>query len=126
MSLTESVYLRLPIPLKQAALSYYGRKLEQLRYATAEQDEREWGIGVLAGKSWPELRELQNQRLAALVHRARKYSPFWTERLLGLTVESEADLQQLPALSKQELRRAGRSVVCTDISPRDLVQEQTS
>ena len=35
MSLTDPVYLQLPIPLKQAALSYYGWRLVRQRYATA-------------------------------------------------------------------------------------------
>ena len=81
MSLSEVVYLRLQVPLKQAALHYFGRKLEQQRYATAAQDEREWGICLVQGKSWPELQALQDQRLAALAQRARELSPFWAERL---------------------------------------------
>jgi phenylacetate-CoA ligase len=122
----EAAYLRLPIPLKQLALSFYGRKLEQRRYATAAQDEPAWGISVVDGKSWPELRALQDQRLAALVRRAQDLSPFWSERFVGLQLAGAADLAQLPTLCKQELRAAGRGVVCRDIGQRDLMMEQTS
>jgi len=126
MSIQEAVYLRLPVPLKQAALNYYGWKLERRRYATAVQDEREWGVAVVQGKSWPELQMLQDQRLAAVARRARELSPFWAERLAGIPIEREADLLRAPTLTKQQLRAAGRSAVCQDIAPRDLVMEQTS
>src|SRR3954469_18609080 len=107
----EAAYLRLPVPLKQFALNYYGRKLERQRFATAAQDDQEWGICVVLGKRWPELRALQDQRLAAVVRRARELSPFWSERLSGPEVLEAADLAWLPTLGKQELRAAGRSVV---------------
>jgi phenylacetate-CoA ligase len=126
MSLSQAVYLRLPVPLKQAALNYYGRKLERRRYASATQDEREWGVSVVQGKSWPELQDLQNQRVAAVVGRARELSPFWAERLGDLRIDTEADLQQAPTLTKQQLRAAGKTAVCRDIDPHELVMEQTS
>jgi phenylacetate-CoA ligase len=126
MSLREKVYFRLPIPLKQAALTCYGYRLERLRYATAAREEEEWGLSVAMGKSWPELQTLQNQRLAALVHRARELSPFWAKRLAGCSVSTEADLEQLPPLSKQELRCAGRQILCRDLRPREILSEHTS
>ncbi|MGI8970525.1 MAG: glycosyltransferase [Dehalococcoidia bacterium] len=124
--MTEAVYLRLPIPLKQAAVSFYGRKLEQQRYATTAQDEQVWGVPAVAGKSGPELEALQADRLAAVIRRAQALSPFWAERLAGLRISGAVDLNQAPALSKHELRAAGRDVVCRDIGPRELVREQTS
>src|SRR5437667_12740786 len=122
----EAAYLRLPVPFKQLALNYYGRKLEHRRYATAAQDEQAWGISVVEGKSWPELRALQEERLVALVRRAQELSPFWSERLSGVQFGAAADLERLPTLCKQELRAAGRDVVCRDIAPAELVTEQTS
>lgn len=126
MSLTETVYLRLPLPLKQAALSYYGRRLVWQRYATAAQDDAAWGLPAVLGKSWPELRRRQEEQLAGLLRRARALSPFWAERLAGIAGENLADLQQLPPLTKQELRAAGRRTLCRDITGKNLLAEHTS
>src|ERR1051326_5642946 len=98
MSLQQAIYLRLPVPLKQAALNYYGRKLARRRYATVDQDEREWGVPVATGKTWEELRGLQDRRLAALIRRAQAQAPFWTEQLAGLRITSAEELRQAPTL----------------------------
>src|SRR5262245_37824395 len=126
MSLQQALYLRLPVPLKQAALNYYGRKLTHHRYATVEEDEREWGLSVTAGKTWEELRTLQGQRLAALIRRAQEQAPYWAEQLAGLRIAGAEELHQAPTLTKRGLREAGRGVVCRDARLRDLMREQTS
>src|SRR5262245_31438745 len=119
MSLSEAVYLRLPIPLKQAAMNYYGRRLVHQRYASTALDEHEWGVVAVTGKRWLELQAMQDRAVSRLFQRAQRLSPFWAERLAGLRVENAAELEQAPTLAKQEMRAAGRRVVCSDIGSKE-------
>ena len=80
----------------------------------------------MAGQSWPELRARQHENLGRLICRAREGSPFWADRLVGVQIGAEIDLEQLPVLSKRALREAGRRAVCRDVGPRELLAEQTS
>ncbi len=50
------------------------------------------------------LRELQSNRLRALVERVRERVPFYRERLDGVTVDSQDDLPRLPFTRKTDLR----------------------
>ncbi|MEO5576879.1 MAG: phenylacetate--CoA ligase [Gaiellaceae bacterium] len=50
------------------------------------------------------LRELQSNRLRALVERVRERVPFYRERLDGVTVDSLDDLPRLPFTRKTDLR----------------------
>jgi phenylacetate-CoA ligase len=103
MSANETLYRVAPYSLQTALVSLYGLKLLVLRRGPVYWNaKRFWHES--AGWSRAQLEEYQAGRLTRFVEAARLNSPFYRERLAGLTVRSVADLRRLPVIDKETFR----------------------
>jgi phenylacetate-CoA ligase len=130
VKIVESVYHRLPVPLQHAAYSLKGWNIERTRHGRPFR-------ALLAGAEertyWsPEqMAEYRNRRLQTFVQHAASTVPFYRRRFRDLGVEPEeirsvGDLEQLPLLTKEELRECAEELVSEAVSRREQLFRKTS
>lgn len=111
MTLATSIYDACPAWTQSLLLSAYGARLRWRRYGP----EQRRLLKTLLESQWLDgdaLRALQVSQLNALVRRAYADVPFYGKRgRAGLEITDLADLRQLPVLTKDEVKAAGRSLV---------------
>ena len=78
---------------------------------------------------WPleRIREWQLERLNELLLQAREHSPFHGERLAGirLPLRDLSEVQQLPVLTKDDIRAHQQEIRCTNIPEHRFVESRT-
>ncbi len=122
-------YRRLPSSFRNVVASVRGYQLKRLRYGpetdclAREAIEREaWNMG-----QW---RTWQNEKLAALLHRAATRVPYyrerWSERLRHGDQASYQELANWPVLKKPSLRASPLEFLADDRNPRRMWCEHTS
>lgn len=122
------VYWRLPIRAQEAALSLYARYLERIYYGSVY---REWREKLSEWRSWSRssIEEWEKQSLLRIIDVAAKHVPFyrhgWKE-VSWKNVRSIADLQLLPVLEKQSIRRNEHAFIADNRNPKSLWIEKTS
>ena len=120
MSVSSTLYNKLPIFLQNVACSWRGRHLLKTRYSQtfrnllAELNEMQW---------WePErLKEYQNQKVRELMAHAYENVPYYNrvmkERgLAPKDFEAAEDLVKMPYLTKEIVRREGKNMIATNIN----------
>jgi len=74
-----------------------------------------------------QLEAWQLERLNSLLEQARLYSPFYRKRFrdLVLPLTSLRDIEQLPILTKDDIREHGNNIKCKNLSPARFVASRT-
>ncbi len=128
--MAERIYPYLPVFLQNAACWYYGQKEFRLRFgrefeARLQQlaDSEKWSAG--------EIESYQNEKLRLLIRNAYENVPYYRERWKALKISPEdirsrADLQKLPILTKEEVRRNAKQFISEKTPRRVLFERHTS
>lgn len=125
-----SVYARLPVFLQNTACSVYGWKEARVRFG----GEFERRITELTESEWwtrGQITDYQDEALKRLIRHAYQTVPFYREvmRAEGLKpadIVTRDDLPKLPRVSKDDVRRAGASVISSAADRRRLIHRHTS
>jgi phenylacetate-CoA ligase len=125
----EGLYLKLPTPLQNLAVSVEGYRLKQQRYDRAYQDIFQQ-VKQTQSLDAENLSTYQAQRLRQFLHTASK-SPFWQQRFTELKLDLDApdillEFQKLPILSKPEVKAAVEQITNPNIPTDDLLSCHTS
>jgi phenylacetate-CoA ligase len=127
-----ATYERLPIPLQNLACTWAGWRRARARFTPHfHRRLREWEE---SGRSSTErLLAIQQERLALLVGRARRFVPHYSKLELPepkLAPDPqrgiEAMLAGFPVLEKSAYRSAPESFIASDIAPERLIKGKTS
>jgi len=106
-SLMQSVYPNLPVFLQNTALSLYGLNMLRLRYAGEYTSFRKW-LHSVEFASQAEVRQIQEQRLAAIIEQAFLHVDYYQRQVQNLGLSAgDINLQtlaQLPVLEKLVLK----------------------
>jgi phenylacetate-CoA ligase len=95
------------------AISAYGLRLRRLRYGGVHRRE----FARLMEAQWKSegaIQAEQLRRLQEIIARAYDSVPFYRARGAAPTIRSLDQLTQLPLLSKEDVRRAGRELISSD------------
>lgn len=122
------IYWRLPVRLQEAALSLYARYLERIYYGSVY---REWKEKLREWKGWSRssIDDWENERLMYIVELAAKHIPFYKDHWKTVnwrSVRSKEDLNLLPVLEKESIRRNEQAFVADIHSGKSLWMEKTS
>ena len=109
----EWLFKHLLFPLYESGL----RRRNTLKYFRLL-EEQQW-------RSPEEIREIQWQKLMALLRHAEERVPFYRERMrkAGITaasIDSPDDLRRVPPLTKKDIRENQQALIAEGISPRSL------
>ena len=117
-------YYAMPVWVQNLMLSAYGLRLRSLRYGSYHDAV----LAELLASQWlpaDQLRELQLDRLNALLKHAAANVRFYRTRGYPDSVARLETLDQLPLLQKTDVRREGRSLVASVSAGRSLLQVHT-
>jgi len=126
----EALYLRLPVPLQNIACSLHGWRIQRSRYGPGFSEKlraAEERLGW-SRERWDEYRD---RRLRTFLRHCAETVPFY-RRLwgdLGIEIDSIqtlADMQRLPVLTKAEVQRAPADFVSEAVPQRRRVMIHTS
>jgi phenylacetate-CoA ligase len=129
-SALETLYGKLPVPLQNAACWYYGFSQARIRYGPTFHDRFPQ---LVESDFWPRSRIVayQDEQLRNIVDHAYRTTSFYRERMqsAGISprdIESRADLERLPLLTKEEVRSGLHRMISSTARKRDLIQRKTS
>lgn len=123
-----NLYWCMPVRLQEAALGIYAKYLDRVYYGPKYQEWREWALNW---RSWSrnDIGEWKKRRLRQIVQLAAAEVPFyrnaWKGRLPA-SFGSESDLQALPFLEKQSIRKNELAFIAEGRDPRSLWVQKTS
>jgi phenylacetate-CoA ligase len=128
--LVEQIYPRMPVFLQNAACWYHGIKEARFRFGRAfEQKLKE----LVDSEKWSasEIEAYQNEKLRSLVHYAYQNVPYYRERWQALRItpddiRTREDLNKLPILTKEEIRKHADEFISEKTSRRELLARHTS
>lgn len=130
MSSLKSLYLKLPIPLQQAACSLEGWRIRHGRYShtfqaalKAAEERTFW--------SQDQITAYRDQRLRHFIQHSVETVPYYRQLFpeLGISprdICTMADLRQLPILTKQDVKAHYRELLSQAIPPKQWVRFHTS
>lgn len=129
-AVTHGLYERLPIPLQNAACSYYGWREGRTRLSKAFERR----LAALLESEWwsaERIAAYQDAQLRELVAHAYANVPFYGERMRAAGVRpsevgDRADLAKLPLLTKEDVRANDDSLLARPARRRRLVAGRTS
>jgi phenylacetate-CoA ligase len=128
--LTERLYPRLPVALQNAACWYHGKREASVRFGREFDrrlrellDSEKWSAG--------EIEAYQNEKLRALIRHAYDNVPYYRERWKALKIspgdiKGRDDLQELPVVTKEEVRQYADKFTSATASKRQLIPRHTS
>lgn len=126
----QSLYPHLPVALQHAAVTVRGLQLRRRRYTSHTQKFLRF---LLESEGWSaeDLALYQLQQLRRLVAHARRFSPYYAERFRETGIDERSlhepgDVQALPILPKEDLRRRGDEVVSTHLPRKKMWAAFTS
>ena len=126
----DGFYQKLPVPLQNVACSYYGWRDSRVRYGPEFHRRL---AGLLDSDWWPDadIAAYQDDQVARLVRRAYDEVPYYRDVMKSLhlrpgDIKGRADLQKLPVLDKETVRRAGGRLRSSAVDPRTLLPRHTS
>jgi phenylacetate-CoA ligase len=122
------LYWRLPVYLQETALSLYAGYLERLYYGPGY-CEALGEFTRLQNATADEAASWQNDRLQGVLRIAATRVPYYREQWRGVdwaAVRSATDLQLLPRVDKQSIRRHDKQFLVEGQNPRSLWLEKTS
>lgn len=129
-SLQDRIYPHLPISMQEAVCWAYGRREANIRYGGIFHRKLE---ELRGSEYWSrsDIQAYQDQKLAEIIRHAYAHVPYYRELMAGLKLtpadfRTVEDLQLLPVLTKEDVRRHSDRMVDTSASPRDLVRKNTS
>ena len=129
---SDALYAAMPIPLQNLACTWAGWRRARARFTPHfHRRLREWEE---SGRSSNErLLAIQQQRLAQLVGRARRFVPHYSKlALLEPKLDSDpgrgiaAMLAGFPVLEKSDYRAAPESFIASDVPPARIIKGKTS
>jgi phenylacetate-CoA ligase len=106
------LYQAVPIPVQNLLVSAYGLRLRHLRYGGAH----DRCLDTIRPAQWRSADELASAQLTALntqLRNARATVPFYRDRIPGAPLADISELAQVPAMTKTDVRLAGRALVST-------------
>jgi phenylacetate-CoA ligase len=129
-SLAEHVYPRLPVFLQNAACWYYGAKESQQRFGKLFDRHLN---DLLESEKWSasEIEAYQDEKLRELIRYAYENVPYYRQRWQGLRIvpddiQSRADLQKLPVLTKEDVVQNREQLISRASSRHELAFKHTS
>jgi phenylacetate-CoA ligase len=128
-NLKERAYNRLPVPLQNAAVSRYGRRIFAERFGP-EFDRLSAFLADSERLDRDRLRAYQEERLRALVDHAYRTVPYHREvmdarRLTPRDIRTLDDLPKLPLLTREDVAANGARLVSTAVDRRRIRKATT-
>lgn len=130
MYLSESIYLKLPVPLQHIACSWVGWRIQQTRFGKSFQpilDETE------SRMFWPVEQTIayRNEQLRDFIQECGLSVPFYRERFKQLGIQTEdirslEDLKSLPILTKKEVQEQPWDFVSSAVPRKKHIISHTS
>ena len=129
-TLNEKLYDRVPIPLQNAIVSWWGRRLVKERFGPEYERWREF-LDRSERFSPDEMRAYQDERLRAIVAHSYETVPYYRKSMDSLRLKPEdiaavEDLRKLPILTKDTIRSNLKRMISTALSSRELKRVYTS
>jgi phenylacetate-CoA ligase len=124
-----TLYHALPYPLRAAAASLHGLRLQGMRYSP-ETDE--WAAEAHQRERWTpaQWKAWQQERVAQMLWHASRQVPYyrqrWEQRRRQGDRSSVEYLESWPVLSKESLRAQPKAFIADGVDPRSQVVEHTS
>ena len=125
----EALYLRLPVPLQNAAVSLEGWRIARRRYGVGYR-AAERAVQAQGDLDASALQSFREQRLRAFLAIAAR-SPFWREQFAAHGVEPGAaspfdELRKLPVLTKDTVKQNVERIINPTIDRSTLLWRHTS
>jgi phenylacetate-CoA ligase len=129
-SFVESIYETLPVSLQHAACSYYGWKEVRSRFNDLF---NVWLEELIESEYWSaaEIEAYQREKLSQTITHAYETVPYYRDvmKQLHLTpkdIRSKEDLQKLPILTKEDVRKNFHRLISEQVHKQDIVFTHTS
>lgn len=122
------LYWRLPVPLQEAALSWYAGYLDRMYYGDGYES---WRRQYRQWQRWSrdEAEAWQARQLQAMVHVAASRVPYYRSGWRDLdwrSIRSATDLPRLPLLDKHSIRQNEQQFLADGIERKSLWAQKTS
>lgn len=129
-SISSVVYDYLPVSLQNYVISMYGKKIKKERFV---EEYNEWCKFLEKSQYFTinELEEYQNERLKIIIAYAFNYVPYYTAifnklRLTPKDIKTKEDLQKLPVLEKDDIRKNFKDLISAESKDKRLKAGHTS
>jgi phenylacetate-coenzyme A ligase PaaK-like adenylate-forming protein len=125
----EAIYLRLPVFLQNILVSLEGHRIKRRRYGKGFDEcfERVKTVSVLDPEA---LHDFRTRRLRDFLEHAKR-SPFWSKSFKEHSLDLDStdlfsELNKLPILTKDIVKKYQRDILCPGIPDNDIISCHTS
>jgi len=126
----KAIYNYLPIALQNVCCSYYGKKLSSVRYSPSFFAYLE----ALSESEWWDLEKInhyQDEQIKNIVNYSYHHVPYYNQvmkslKLLPQDIQNKEDLQKLPILTKENIKKNFDLFVSKAYNPKKLYLQSTS